>query len=287
VDLGTLVGVGSGPSVNIFGFLDYREALRALYAHKKEHEYAFSHRAFSRRAGLKSTNFLKLVMDGERNLSADAATRFARAFGLGAQESEFFCELVCYNQARTARERSLSYDRLIRLKPQRAMRELDAQQAAYHSEWYIPAVRELASRADFSSDPAWIARTLEPGISAAQAAKALTVLSSLGLLIADQHGVLRPVDDHVTTGLSPLSHQIADFHRAMIERAAAAIDLFPRDEREIASLTLCIDESILPELRARLQTFRRELMVLAEQSGDRKRVVQINFQLFPLSKKEK
>ena len=278
--------MASASPVNIFGFLDYREALRALYAHKKEHEYAFSHRAFSRRAGLKSTNFLKLVMDGERNLSADAAARFARAFGLTAHECEYFCELVCYTQARTARERSLSYDRLVRLKPQRALRELDAQQAAYHSEWYIPAIRELAARADFSSDPQWVARTLEPAITTAQAGKALSVLSSLGLLVADAHGVLRPVDDNVTTGLAPLGHQIADYHRAMIERAAAAIDVFPRDEREIASLTLCIDDSILPELKQRLQTFRRELMQFAEHSGDRKRVIQINFQLFPLSKKE-
>lgn len=273
--------------VNIFGFLDYREALRALYAHKKQTEYAFSHRAFSRRAGLKSTNFLKLVMDGERNLSADAAARFARAFGLSVQECEFFCELVSYTQARTARERSLSYDRLLRLKPQRATRELDAQQAAYHAEWFIPAVRELAARSDFSSDPSWVAHALEPGITVAQATKALTVLGSLGLLVADEHGVLRPVDENVTTGLAPLGHQVADYHRAMIERAAAAIDLFPREEREIASLTLCVDDDVLPELKARLVTFRRELMLFAEQSGDRKRVIQINFQLFPLSKKEK
>jgi len=278
--------VDDATPVNVFGFLDYREALRALYAHKKAHEYGFSHRAFSRRAGLKSTNFLKLVMDGERNLSADAAIRFAHALGLSSQESEFFCELVQYNQARTTRERSLAHERLVRLKPQRAVRELDAQQAAYYSRWYIPAIRELAARTDFQADAAWIARTLEPSISASLASKALTVLTSLGLLSADESGKLRPVDAHVGTGLAPLGHQLADYHRAMIERAGAAIDLFQRDEREIASLTLCIDERILPELKARLTTFRRELMQFAEQSGDRKRVVQINFQLFPLSKKE-
>jgi hypothetical protein len=65
-------------------FDDYRAALRALYAHKKQHEYGFSHRAFSRRAGLKSTNFLKLVMDGERNVSPKVAARFADALGLNA-----------------------------------------------------------------------------------------------------------------------------------------------------------------------------------------------------------
>jgi len=273
--------------VNIFAFRDYREALRALYAHKKAHEYGFSHRAFSRRAGLKSTNFLKLVMDGERNLSPAAALRFATALGLHGNEVDYFCELVQYNQAHGSRERSLAHDRMLRLQPQRAVRELGAQQSAYHAHWYVPAIRELAARADFRADPGWIARLLEPSITVAQATKALEVLTSLGLLSADEHGVLRPVDEHVTTGLTPLGHHIADYHRAMIERAGEAIDLFTGDEREIASLTLCIDEAILPELKQRMQTFRRELMQFAERTGQRKRVVQINFQLFPLSKKEK
>lgn len=278
--------VADAAAVNIFGFLDYRAALRALYDHKKASEYGFSHRAFSRRAGLKSVNFLKLVMDGERNLSPDAAARFAQALGLRGREADYLCELVQYNQARTSKERSLAYERMVRLKPEREIRELDAQQSAYHESWYIPAIRELAARGDFRDDPGWIARTLEPSITLAQADKALSVLRSLGLLSADEAGTLRPVDAHVSTGLAPLGHHLADYHRTMIERAAQAIDRFPREEREIASLTLCIDDAMLPELKARLQAFRRELMQLAEQSGDRKRVVQINFQLFPLTKKE-
>jgi uncharacterized protein (TIGR02147 family) len=265
-------------------YLDYRAALRDLFAQKKASEYGFSHRAFSRRAGLKSTNFLKLVMDGERNLSADAAARFAQALGLAGHEADYFCELVSYNQARTTRERSLAYERLIKLKP-RAVRELDQRQGDYHATWYIPAIRELAARDDFREDPAWIARTLAPSISTLQAQRALAVLESLGLLVRAE-GKLKPADAQVTTGLAPLAHQIADYHRAMLERASDAIDLFPRDEREIASLTLCIDERILPELKRRLQTFRRELMQVAEESGERTRVLQVNFQLFPLSRKE-
>lgn len=272
--------------VNIFAYADYRAALRDLYAHKKATEYGFSHRAFSRRAGLRSSNYLKLVMEGQRNLSADAAARFAQALNLDAAEREFFCELVQYNQARTTRERTLAYDRLRKLKPQTSVRQLDSRQAAYHANWYMPAIRELASRSDFRDDPLWIARTLAPSITLAQAREALATLEALHLLTRDESGKLRPTDAHVTTGPEPLHHQIATFHRAMIERAGEAIDLFPRDEREIASLTLCIDERILPELKQRLQTFRRELMQFAEQTGDRKRVVQLNFQLFPLTKKE-
>lgn len=269
----------------MFAYLDYRALLRDLYAHRKSSEYGFSHRAFSRRAGLKSTNYLKLVMDGARNLSADAAGRFAHALGLAGAEADYFCELVAYAQAATARERSQAYERMTKLKP-RDVRELDERQGAYYGTWYLPAIRELATRHDFRDDAKWVARVLVPRITTAQAEKALVTLESLGLLERDARGRLRASEAQVTTGSKPLAHQLADYHRAMLERAVHAIDLFPRDEREIASLTLCIDESMLPELKERLQSFRRELMHAAEERGQRTRIVQVNFQLFPLSKKE-
>ena len=42
-------------------------------------------------------------MKGARNVSAEMAERFAKAFGLGKRESEYFVELVAFNQAQAAR----------------------------------------------------------------------------------------------------------------------------------------------------------------------------------------
>lgn len=89
--------------------------------------------AFSRRAGLRSTNYLKLVMEGLRNLSPEMASRFAGALKLEGNEADYFCELVQYNQARTTRERTRAYERMLRLKPTSAVRELDLRQAAIRS----------------------------------------------------------------------------------------------------------------------------------------------------------
>ncbi len=277
--------MAAAESVNIFAYLDYRAALRDLSAYKKAHEYGFSHRAVSKRAGFRSTNFLKLVMEGKRNLSADAAAQFAKAFGLEGASFEFFCELVTYNQAKTSRERSKSYERLTRCRPEKALHQLEAHQSAYHSSWYIPAIRELAARADFREDPQFIARQLIPTITPAKAKKALETLLTLGLLRRTAEGRLVPAEALVTTGTSPQSHHLADFHRAMIEQASESIDRFPASDREIASLTLCVDERLLPALKLKLQAFRREFMQFAEGSGVPERVVQVNFQMFPLSKR--
>jgi uncharacterized protein (TIGR02147 family) len=72
----------------------------------------------------------------------------------------------------------------------------------------------------------------------------------------------------------------------MLDRASDALDTIPREEREISSLTLCIGQEVMLDLKERIREFRRELLQLAELSGDPERVVQINFQLFPLSEKK-
>lgn len=272
--------------VNVFEYLDFRQYLRDYYQDCKAHEYGFSHRAFSRRAGLRSTNYLKLVMDGERNLTPEMADQFARACGLQNRAADYFSELVAFNQAASAKERNRCYERLARFKQYREIHRLDAAQAAYHSTWYLPALRELTARDDFSEDSKWIARTLRPKVTPSQAKKALATLLELGLVERDKAGRIRQVKSLVTTGVGPLGHHVVDYHRTMLQRAADALEEVPRDQREISSLTLCVSDAVMQDLKERIREFRRELLQIAELEGKPERVVQINFQLFPLSEKK-
>jgi uncharacterized protein (TIGR02147 family) len=273
------------PVVAIFQYLDYRALLRDLYADRKAYQRGFSHRSFARRAGLRSSNYLQLVMTGQRNLSAEMATRFADAFSLERDEAGFFCDLVAFNLAKTAAERARSYERLTRFRRYREVHKLDADQGRYYKHWYLPAIRELVSCKAFREDPRWIAAQLTPRITPAAARAALKSLLALGLLERDASGNLRQIDRLLTTGPGPLGHQVVSYHRAMLERASEAIERVPRTEREISSLTLCTSQSMLLELKQRIVAFKAELLQLAEQHGPAERVVQINFQLFPLSRR--
>jgi uncharacterized protein (TIGR02147 family) len=76
----------------VYSYTDYRRFLADHYAYAKA-AHGFSFRAFSQRAGIRSSNYLRLVIDGERNLSAPMAVRFAKGCGLAAESAEFFCEL--------------------------------------------------------------------------------------------------------------------------------------------------------------------------------------------------
>jgi uncharacterized protein (TIGR02147 family) len=268
---------------SVFRYLDYRRFLADYHARQKRAEYGFSYRVLARRAGCTSTNYPCLVIKGKRNLTEDMALRFAQACGLEKNEAAYFCDLVQYNQARSAPAKERCYARLLKFAQFRKVHRLSAAQAHYFSEWYIPAVRELAARADFCVEPAWIASQLLPSITRAQARKALKVLFELGFLVADDEGRARRAHDLVSSG-GPLGHHLVAYHRAMLERASLAIELVPREEREISSVTLCVSQSKLLELKEQIREFRGQLLQTAESDGDCERVVQVCFQLFPISK---
>jgi uncharacterized protein (TIGR02147 family) len=272
-----------GAGVNVFAYVDYREYLKAFYGAQKARGARFSHRAFSRRAGLRSSNYLHLVMNGKRELSSEMAPNFARACSLSHVEADYFCELVSFGRAATIDEKNRCYARLVRFRGFRAAHQLDAAQAAYHSSWYVPVIRELVARRDFREDPKWIAAQLLPPISREQAEQALGLLVELGLLVRGKGGRLQQAQAIVTTGSGPLGHHIVNYHRTMLERAMRALDELSREERDISTLTLCVSASAVENLKERVRAFRRELLAFAEEDLHPERVVQINFQIFPLT----
>jgi len=278
--------VVSDASAGGFGYLDYRAYLRDYYTSKKASSRAFSYRSFSKRAGVSSPNYLKLVIEGKRNLGARMVERFAEACGLEGEAARYFSQLVAFNQAKTSVEQAQHYEKLTAFKRYREAHKLELAHAAYYSEWFMPAIRELAASRDFRADPEWIADQLIPNITPLQAARALETLIELRLLVKDA-GRLVQADALLSTGPETRGLHIAAFHRAMTQRALESIDLVQAQDRDISSLTLCLSRGGLRAFKERIQRMRRELLELSALEADPEQVVQINFQLFPLSRSGK
>src|SRR5262245_50256954 len=101
---------------NIYEYLDFRSFLRDMFVFRKQENSAFSFRMFSRTAHLKSSNFLKLVMEGKRNLSSQTIQGFAQALKLSKEETDFFENLARFGQAQGAEEKSRYYEKIVRFK---------------------------------------------------------------------------------------------------------------------------------------------------------------------------
>ena len=120
--------------MNVFEFLDYRAFLRAHYETEKQRRAAFSHRFFSRLAGLRSPNFLKLVMDGERNLGPETVPKFIHALGLTGEASSLVTSAI--EKAQQSR-RTAGVVGLVGLLWS-GLGLVDAIQAALNSVWQTP-----------------------------------------------------------------------------------------------------------------------------------------------------
>jgi uncharacterized protein (TIGR02147 family) len=267
----------------VFDYLDYRAFLRDYYVAKKATR-SLSFRSFSKRAGLGSPNYLKLVMEGQRNLTPAMAVRFAKAAALEGDAARYFRELVRFGQAKTSAERNEAYAKISGFRRYRDARPLELAHAAYCSTWYLPAIRELSACRDFQDDPHWIAGALRPKITPAEAAQALQTLVELGLLERKPSGKIVQGEPLLSTGPEVQSLSVGNYHRAMMERAADSIDIFEPEERDISSLTLCLGAEGVRRLKERIQRFRRELLELSTRENNPRQVLQINFQIFPLSR---
>ena len=268
--------------VDVFKYRDYREFLAAFYAVKKAS--GFSYRSFARAAGLGAPNYLKLVIDGKRNLSPEMAERFARACRLNGDSTEYFKILVAFNQAKSDDEKNELHQRLAKFSRFRSAQRLELAQKEYHSSWYIPAMRELVACPGFVEDTAWIAATLLPPISERQAAQALEVLQRLELLERDESGRLVQVSRAVSTGQQASGLYIRNYHAQMIERAVQAMHDIPADQRYVSALTLSVSAATLAEVKRRVAHFRQELVALCDTDPAPAQVIQLNLQLIPLSR---
>jgi uncharacterized protein (TIGR02147 family) len=269
---------------NIFEYTDYRAYLRDYYVAEKARRPAFSYRYFARRAGHTSPNFLKLVIEGKRNLGPASVTAFARALELDAEEASFFAELVSYGQAKVDADKNKHLTRITAARNYRKAGKIEGQLFDYLAHWYLPAIRELVARPDFVEDPKWIARELTPTITAKKAAEGLKVLINLGLVRRMPDGRLERGDPSWTTGPEPSSKIVEAYHQQMLTLATEALQKYSPEERQVSSLVVCVKAKTVAELRRRLMSFQQELLALCDADEEPEVVFQVGMQLFPLSR---
>ena len=102
----------------IYRYKVYRELLNDAYHEGKRESPGYTYASFAIKAGVKSPNYLKLVIDGKRNLTPANIQAFAKALRLAGDEIEYFEALVLENQAETPAERSYYRRRLARFRSQ-------------------------------------------------------------------------------------------------------------------------------------------------------------------------
>lgn len=271
---------------SVFEYTDYRTFLKDLYSFNKEQTNYFSYRYFSKKAGFQSPNFLKLVIDGKRNLSAKSVSIFCQALKLNSEEAQFFRNLVEFCQADTDEQKQKSAEKLSLSKTLERVYPLQKAQYRYYAKWYYVAIRELTYHQQFRSEPEWIADQFKPKLKKGEVEEAIRDLKELKLIEEDSAGILRACHNSMSTENEVSSDLIKLYHKKMMELASESIDKVERDLREISSVCVPLSLKSAQQMKAMIQKFKLELLAFAEGQNLAECVYQLNFQLFPLTRVE-
>ncbi|MDP2600793.1 MAG: TIGR02147 family protein [Deltaproteobacteria bacterium] len=269
----------------IYAYSNYREFLKDMVQELKNSQPSFSYRYFAKKAGYTSPNFLKLVIDGKRNLSEESIRKFAEVFKLGKKEKRFFELLVHYNQTIHPERRQQYYQEILDFAEYRSAHELEKEQYEYLSHWYYPAILELSHLSSFQENPEWIAGQLQNKISNKEVLAAIDCLSRIGLLVRDENGKLKPAHKALTTGEEARSLAAFSYHEQLLEMANQALKQ-KAEEREFAAMTMAVSEAEMKKLKEMIHDFRKKVVnVLTQGGAEPNSVYQLNMQLFSLTKK--
>ncbi|MGE3975171.1 MAG: TIGR02147 family protein [Bdellovibrionales bacterium] len=273
----------------IYDYLDYRKYLGEMLKFKKETRGSFSLAVFSKKAGLQTRNYLKRVIDGERNLSSENIPKFCIGFELTRKESLYFEALVNYSQNKNEVSKKHYFD-LLRAAAdgeQNAAVEIAHDQFEVFNHWYILAIRELVLLKDFDESPQYISKKLKNKVTPKQAKHAIEVLLKTGLLRKNDQQRLVQSDPTIQYSQDIVNLQIRRYHTQNLERASESIKEDSFESWNVRALTIAIDKDKNEEIQKAINQFfgeiNRRYSVIDPQQSQCNSVIQMNVQMYELT----
>ncbi|MFH1357318.1 MAG: TIGR02147 family protein [bacterium] len=270
-------------NIDLFNYFDYRQFLKDWYEEQKKNTRGFSFRYFSEKAGFGSPNFLKRVIDGDRNLTESSLKAVINGVGLNKQESDFFTKLVHYNQAETHDEKNTYYHQVITSQKFSQLKPIEKDQYEFCSTWYHPIVRELIVSPDFDGTPEWIAKTVRPSITPGLAQKSIELLERLHFINKQKNGKWLQTDPVVTTGSEAASLISLNYHKNVLDLVKHQLTRTHPMERDVSALTLGVKKGRLTQLKKKIQEFRKDILKMVSEDDAPEEVVLLSMQLLPVS----
>lgn len=273
----------------VFEYLDYREFLKDYYNSKKEANPAFSLRVFSDKIGFKAKDFISRVMSGSKNLSNQSISKVAAGLRLGKHETEFFTGLVKFNQAENTEDRNAAFEEMqAALKVARFAEKqhiLGHAQYMVYSHWRHLIIRSLIGMFGFDGDYEALAKMVHPHVTADEAKKSVKLLEDCELIKKGDDGKYVLTESAISTGDRTSKLALRGFHQHCLKLAADSIDRDPPGSRHVSGLTLGISQEGYERIVERINAFRKEIALIAEEDKNSDKVFQLQFALFPVGGK--
>lgn len=288
----------SGDIPALGSYTDFRQYLKDMYEYRRRAEStgfrSYSYSAFSAAANIKSPNYLKLIIEGRRNLSDDMINRFARALRLHKAETEEFRALVHYGQETEPIRRNQYLKELADIRARRAFATGEISPQAWEKvpSWMGWVLYAMTDQQDVSFNPDELYRLMRAKTSPEDVRgemKRLMVNGDLKQVASDDGST------QVSKGRdlieSPQELPVEMIRKLQAELIYLGIESLFRDspkEREFGAMTIAMTQSEFEQVRFELRQMRKRIqkdLKMKREAGKGERVYQMNIQLFPVTDK--
>ncbi len=275
------------PEVSVFDYTNFRLYLRDSYQASKKSRYGYSFQLFAKKSGFASRSFLKMVIDGQRDLSLAAIEKINKAFAHSREQSAYFRALVGYNQSDSADEKQIFLDKMSKVKPPPSLTPLDKAKYKVLTDILYLVLREAVALPGFKEDAGAIRKALCFETTTEKIKEALKILLTLGLIKRDSKGKLAQVDTMVTTPPKVEALDAFNYHNQILDLAKKMLAEDPASFCDLTSMTIPVPEELIPEIQRLANDFRMQVAELVNAAGNvYKNVYLINVQAFPVTRFE-
>ncbi len=274
-------------------FTDYREYLKSFYNYKRDaskgdlRPYSYAH--FSAAADIKSPNYLKLIIEGQRNLSNKMVHNFSKALHLNKNQEDEFRALVEYSQAKEPLERNQCLKVLSDYRVQNQIKNgaIDSEKFESRPSWVTWALMALTDQKNINFDPEVLWHTLKGRARKDEIKKCLDKLLDSGQLVRDpKSGAVSKARLSVKEAEKIPVEAVKKLQAELIYLGLESLFNDEAKAREFGTLTMSLTEAEFKKLKFELRHFRKKIfkdVLLNRESGPGDRVFQLNLQLFELS----
>lgn len=264
----------------LWNALGYREFLAAWIESEKQRRSTFSIAAAARRLSMDAT-LLGRILQGERHLATSRIQPVCDLVGLDGDRAEYFRHLVLHAKSKTAREAQACFERMQELR-RISPAQLDDSQSSFWDSWTHVALRSLLACGSYRDDWELLGSQLHPPQSTGATQAAMQTLERLGLIAKDSDGFWRPSEPFVRDRPGSQTRALRNYHRQCMLLALDALDNIPPEARNISSVAVTVDETEYLELARMIGDLRSKALTRPSKVMRPDRVVQLNFQLFPI-----
>ncbi len=274
-------------------YVDYRKYLADFYQYQVQQTQGrlrpYSYSDFSAAANIKSPNYLRLIIEGKRNLSADMCGQFSRALRHNRAQTAEFLLLVTYCQEKDPMQRNRHLKVLSEWRAKKSMEagKINTETWEQVSSWLVWVIYAMVDQEGVSFTPEKIRKVLRGQVNEAQVSQALQKLIDAGDIEIDPITNKARKTSLTMSGLDDIPTElIRKIQSELIYLGLESLHQFNPQEREVSGFTLAMTEKEFEWVRFELRKLRKHIqkeISMKRETTSGERVYQMNIQFFPLS----